>query len=294
MREPAGNLTRIFVFRYFKRLFVGAINITFIVIALLSINEVSARMNARNIISKKILSLQENYVNQASSQKDGLNDSISIESYDKKYSKSNIDRYHTILDDLSFLELSGANSDDQNISNLREKIVSLSKRDRAQALLSQLEIEREIIVGRQEKLRKSISPGNSATGNLPTSMDDILGSRLSTIDRSIQDQITILTSDFVENSPIYNINEDIHTSNNINDSIMSIIHKIVVLIGYFPSGYANDMLIALSVILSGSIGSTLSSMRSGKEDSYYTIVTGIIAGYITFLVVKGGQVLFLS
>lgn len=275
------------------RLFFGATNVIILAVALLCINEVSARINARNFISQKISSLQEEFVSRSTGL-DSLEDSgRSINDFNAQSSKSSIDRYYIILDDLSFLELSGANSSDQDISNLRGRLEILASRDRAQARLAQLELQRDILNSRLLKSRTSSSAGDAAQNTPSTDSFGGSNNELTRIEIQIEEQVKILTSDSFHLSSEVTRVEDSSTSQNISNIFSNYIDKMYKQIEAFPYRYPSDMLIAISVILSGAIGSALSTMRSGRHDSYYTILTGVFSGYITFLIVKGGRFFFL-
>jgi len=60
-------------------------------------------------------------------------------------------------------------------------------------------------------------------------------------------------------------------------------------ISYFP----NDILLAVTLICCGSVGSMFAAQRAGNVNTIRQLFFGVVAGFIAFLSIKGGRYLFL-
>lgn len=282
-----------------KGIAIAIVGAFFIIVATICVGELSARISARLFISTKIDRLEKTISSQ-----DISNEYVNSL---KKY-RAELRKFSIVLEDIGILELTGAEQTRHTIHAIRYRITEgtqiestdlqiEAQRSRAEKLKRQLDgFEEEgfrlssRLTSLEERLQEEIYLGGTKEAGFITPPGD------GPVANSIRENIGELKSSKLANyARISSINSSIEASQKEIEAIINGKPQ------WSPSFYVknnpilhiqSDFIMSILIIICGGIGAIFTASREKKIRFFKTVFNGLMAGFIVFLVLKGGRFLF--
>ncbi len=276
-----------------QSIFVAIVGVIFIAISAFCVVELSSRISAKSFVLSKIDRIEKN----------ATADSVSTDNQQTRLSE--LSALRIILDDIDHLAVSGAEIPRQTIHAIRQRL-------NEQSIEESVRLETQSKIARVEELQSELSRLREESVRLASNLDRARFELESEIEtgavsgtgpgngataREIQAAIHQLAVQLEENSlaiegtleRIAVINAEIGEAN---QRILSWTPSNVLKYNYIFY-LQSDMILAISIILCGGIGAIFAASRSRSPRYAKTIFNGLLAGFIAFLIIKGGRSFFL-
>lgn len=278
-----------------EAILIAVIGFIFIATAAFCVVELSSRISAKSIVLAKVDSIE----------KASTDTSTPDAAADVSSRLNELRALRIILDDLDHLAVSGAEKPRQTIHAIRQRLneqsIEESVRLEAQQKIERVnELDTELERLRSEGLQlasdldrarsqfelevetgqvSGTTPGIGATAEqLRNAINQLEERRIVNDERIARVLVTI-----------EDINSEISVANQnvLNWSPSEFLSKNYIF--YMQS----DLILAISVILCGGIGAIFTASRSRRPKFAKSIFNGLMAGFVAFLVIKGGRSFFL-
>lgn len=281
--------------RLLQGVVVVVLGILFISVSTMALVELSSRISAKSFVSKKIDALEKQVV------LEGIHNAVN--ETNRASIESDVSNYQAIMDDLEHLSLTGASSPEETVYAIRHR---LAEHSRSKSVSLQIETLNKKLSSLEEGLSDSESDRNmlrSQVQKIQTEMEKELsgegtgkkgaGPVYSSLEKqyeqakgellSIEDNI-----DSTKNA-MYKVRDQLDNLRKKGltwepDTYVSV-NKLI----YMPT----EMLLAIVIVLCGGTGSILTSLRSQSEKHLSAVFIGLLAGFVAFLIVKGGKFVFI-
>lgn len=280
---------------WLEAIFVALIGFVFIVTAAFCVVELSSRISAKSIVLAKIDSIEK-----ASTDTAADSDNVNVSSRLRELKALRI-----ILDDLDHLAVSGAEQPRQTIHAIRQRLneqsIEESIRLEAQQKISRVqELETELSRLRAEGLTFA-SDLDRAQSQLELELEtgQVSGTvpGNGAVARELQSAVAQLQDRLAKNNDqILQVSETIDALNSeigaSNQGVLNWSPSTFLRVNYIFY-MQSDLILAISVILCGGIGAIFTASRSRNPKYAKTVFNGLLAGFVAFLVIKGGRAFFL-
>lgn len=266
--------------------------VIFILISVLSVVELSSRISAKRLVLEKIDSVEKIATSFEKNNSDEEKDIFLSYLY-----RDEVEILRLIVDDLDHLNITGAEAARQTVHAIRPRLFERSVAEK--------------IKQDNEAMRRQIASLNTEISSLRALEADQI-SNIRRIDGvaflgtgegggfTVEGELS--SDGRAELSLLINTQENIEQlreqvallTNEIAKNQLSITWIPSIFVKYNPISYmSSDLIIALSIVFCGGIGAIFSASRSDKPAYSKSIFNGLMAGFVAFLVIKGGRFLFL-
>jgi hypothetical protein len=284
-------------FALVEGLLVAFLGISFIVVSSLALIELSARISAKAFVQQKVDAMESQFTAEAL-----IPRPANQEGNSKR--ETELRNYQAIMDDLEHLSLTGATSAQETIHALRHR---LAERSRSQSTSLQLESFDEKVAYLTANLTMEQRRKNDLLHKLQELEERMQGELNGTngtgragqgpVYMSLREQYELMREELARNdddirSTTFGIAEVRAQARDLREKELTWQPTAFVRLNpllYMPS----EMLLALVIILCGGTGSILTSLRSKKFKHLPAVFNGLLAGFIAFLVIKGGKFFFI-
>lgn len=291
--------------RIFQSIIIAFIGALLIAISAFSVVELASRISAKSFVLSKIDNIEKNAFNNSSDENKA----------EKSKKLAKLSGLKVILDDIDHLAVSGAETPRQTIHAIRQRIneqntaesirLDVQAKNNTLGLLnSELTALRSngIIVASQlddisNQLRNEADKEiKSILKNKETNNSRSISNKGATVNQ-LQRNFKDLTSTLNDNNAqveiitkkIEQINDEIRV---INQNKFSWEPGNILRYNYIFY-LQSDMILAISIVLCGGIGAIFTASRSAKPKFSKAVFNGLMAGFIAFLIIKGGRSFFL-
>lgn len=296
--------------RYLNSVLIASIGFVFIVMAGMCVVELGSRISSEAFVRSKINEIERDaltngpVIGQSVSSYAGaggnnfgtIPNAVSVEVSEHAL-------FRSILDDLEHLSVSGAERPEQTVHHIRQRISErgLSETRRLQialrtASIPPLESQIQVEIGRIVQFDADIDRLNV---ELNQASRDVAEPAFDS-GRSVPELQSDLDQLLRNRSQVHDNLDSLESSlNSAKDALAQLTADIP---NWEPTQYViknvilylqSDMLLAIAIILCGGIGAIISAGRSQRASYFEAIFGGLTAGFVTFLILKGGKFLFL-
>lgn len=302
-----------------KRTLVSLTGIVLIIVSVICVVELASRISSRSFLVSKIDEIERSLAIEFGD--DQFLDSSYISNASVDSINSSLQIYRLLLDDIDHLSLTGAELPIQTIYAIRQRITEFSglesqeiqiqiHRQQISQLREQLEDysdEREFMLRDMIRLEQRYRQLQIQEQELPSQDGTFFleDGRPNFVDPAIMndpESVDILTEIELIDNLLYSVEDEIAAILSQIEGLHDKIDQIIIEPeDWKPSIFVrknifiylqSDLLVGILVISCGAIGSIFAESRSSNKNILKPVLHGLMAGFVAFLVLKGGRFLF--
>jgi hypothetical protein len=278
------------IFYYFGKITSFIIVILIVAISALSVTEIATRIAAKSFIESRIDSLEKELVSERSN-------SLTADKAERRFNQ--VSFHKNISIDLDHLSLTGASTEDDTVYAIRHKLANYEKKEALKESRKDHELQISDVSSKIKDLEKDESKLKQYIAKLNFRLAHPMADDKIT---ELREELTVIEEEFafakksIANEKIY-LQYITSLKDSSQEALIRIEDSNFQLSEYAALNIAlylsSDVLLAITVILCGAIGSIIASIKAERSNYFSSISSGILAGFVAFLVVKGGKFLFL-